>query len=115
MTDQTTVDSINRLVRHPAKPRERLAPAPSADALPGRGQASPDATAADTGAGIASPLTELPAKTIEIIKTITITGGDGEVDIGQMTDVTFLDAKGRAVRFILKPSERPLPVPPPAP
>lgn len=82
--------------------------------LPGRGTGKPGDTAG-TGSGIASPLTEQPAKTIEVVKTIAITGGDGEVDLAQMTDVTFLDADGREVRMILKPDDRPLPVPPAVP
>ena len=113
MADRRLVDDLNRVVQHPEKQRERLGPVGSPGILPGRGTGKPgDATGT---AGIASPLTELPDKTIEVVKTIAITGGDGEVDLAQMTDVTFLDAKGRAVRFILKPDERPLPVPPPAP
>ena len=114
MTDRRLTDDLNRLIRHPPPAPKRLGPVAGPGALPGRATGKP-AAAADAGTGIASPLTEQPLKTIEIIKTITITGGDGEVDIGQMTDVTFLDAKGRTVRFILKPSDRPLPVPPPAP
>ena len=113
MADRRLVDDLNRVVQHPPKPRERLTPAGSPGALPGRGTGKPgDSTG---GSGIASPLTEQPAKTIEIIKTIAITGGDGEVDLAQMTDVTFLDAEGREVRFILKPDDRPLPVPPALP
>ncbi len=113
MADRRLVDDLNRIVKHPPRPAERLGPVGSPGPLSGRGTGKPGAGSA--AAGIASPLTEQPAKTIEIIKTITITGGDGQVDIGQMTDVTFLDAAGREVRFILKPSDRPLPVPPPAP
>ena len=114
MADHRLIEDLNRLIQHPPKPAQRLDPVGSPGALPGRGTGKP-AAAADTGTGIASPLTEQPLKTIEIIKTITITGGDGEVDIGQMTDATFLDADGREVRFIFKPADRPLPVPPPAP
>ena len=113
MADRRLVDDLNRVVQHPPKPRERLAPVGSPGVLPGRGTGKPGD--ASSGTGIASPLTEQPAKTIEIIKTIAITGGDGEVDLAQMTDVTFLDAEGREVRFILKPDERPLAVPPAVP
>ena len=113
MTDRRLTDDLNRIIRHPPQAPERLAPVADPGALPGRATGVP--SAAGTGDGIASPLTEQPLKTIEIIKTIVITGGDGEVDIGQMTDATFLDAEGREVRFIFKPDDRPLPVPPPAP
>lgn len=114
MSDRRLVEDLNRLITHPPKPAERLAAAGSPGTLPGRGTGKPgDATG--TGSGIASPLTEQPAQTIEIVKTIAITGGDAEIDLAQMTDITFLDADGRAVRFILKPDDRPLPVPPPAP
>ncbi len=110
MADRRLIDDINRVVSHPPKPRDRLAPVGSPGALPGRGTGRPgDSTG--TGTGIASPLTEQPAKTIEIVKTIEITGGDGEIDLAQMTDVTFLDAEGREVRFVLKPDDRPLPTP----
>lgn len=114
MADRRLIDDLNRVVSHPSKPPERLAPAGSPGALPGRGIGKPG-DSSGTGSGIASPLTEQPAKTIEIIKTIAITGGDGEIDLAQMTDVTFLDADGREVRFILKPDDRPLPVPPAVP
>lgn len=113
MADQRLIDNINGLIKHPPLTRERLGPVPSPGALPGRGSAVPDATG--TGDGIASPLTEQPQHTIEVVKTIAITGGDAEIDLAQMTDATFLDADGREVRFILKPDDRPLPVPPPAP
>ena len=111
MADRRLVDDLNRVVTHPPKPRERLAPVGSPGALPGRGTGKPGDSAG--GSGIASPLTEQPAKTIEVVKTIAITGGDGEIDLAQMTDVTFLDADGREVRFILKPDDRPLPTPSP--
>ena len=113
MADRRLIDDLNRVVIHPPKPRERLGPAGSPGVLPGRGTGKPSSTG--KGSGIASPLTEQPAKTIEIIKTIEVTGGDAQIDLAQMTDVTFLDADGRAVRFILKPDDRPLPVPPAAP
>ena len=114
MADDRLTQNLNRLIKHPAQARDRLAPVPSPGALPGRGSATP-AAATGTGNGIASPLTEQPLKTIEIIKTIEITGGDAEIDLAQMTDATFLDAEGREVRFVFKPADRPLPVPPPAP
>jgi hypothetical protein len=114
VTDKRLVDNLNGLIKHPPKPRERLQPVGSPGTLPGRGTGKPGDTAG-TGSGIASPLTEQPAKTIEVVKTIAITGGDGEVDLAQMTDVTFLDADGREVRMILKPDDRPLPVPPAVP
>ena len=113
MADDRLTQNLNRLIKHPAQARDRLAAVPSPGALPGRGSATPDATG--TGDGIASPLTEQPQHTIEVVKTIAITGGDAEIDLAQMTDATFLDADGREVRFIFKPDERPLPVPPPAP
>lgn len=113
MPDRRLVDDLNRIVTHPPKQRERLAPVGSTGALPGRGTGKPG-DSSGTGSGIASPLTEQPAKTIEIVKTIAITGGDAEIDLAQMTDVTFLDADGREVRFILKPDDRPLATPPPA-
>ena len=109
MTDRRLKDDLNRLVDHPPKAREPLPPAAGQAPIPGFGKAGPTA---GSGSGIASPLTEQPAKTIEIIKTIAITGGDGEVDLAQMVDVTFLDAEGREVRFILDPDNRPTPVPP---
>ena len=111
MADRRLVDDLNRVVTHPPKARERLAPVGSPGTLPGRGTGKPGDSAG--GSGIASPLTEQPAKTIEVVKTIAITGGDGEIDLAQMTDVTFLDADGREVRFILKPDDRPLPTPSP--
>lgn len=113
MTDRRLKDDLNRLVVHPPKAREPLPPAAGQAAIPGFGKAGPGP--AGGGTGIASPLTEQPAKTIEIVKTIEITGGDGEIDLAQMVDITFLDAEGREVRMILKPDDRPLPVPPAVP
>lgn len=112
MTDRRLIDDVNRLIEHPPRAREPLPPAPGQAAIPGRGEGKP--TAGGAGSGIASPLTEQPAKTVEVIKTINITGGDAQIDLAQMTDVTFLDAEGRTVRMILKPDDRPLPVPPAA-
>lgn len=112
MTDRRLVDDINRLVEHPPRAREPLPPAAGQAPIPGFGAARPGG--AGTGAGIASPLTEQPARTIEVIKTIDITGGDAQIDLAQMVDVTFLDADGREVRMILQPDDRPTPVPPAA-
>lgn len=112
MTDRRLKDDLNRLIDPPRPVREPLPPAAGQAAIPGFGKAGP--TAGGSGAGIASPLTEQPAKTIEIVKTIAITGGDGEIDLAQMVDITFLDAEGREVRMILKPDDRPLPTPSPA-
>lgn len=113
MTDRRLIDDLNRVITHPARAREPLPPAAGQAAIPGRGEGKP--TAGGSGSGIASPLTEQPARTVEVVKTIDITGGDAQIDLAQMVDVTFLDAEGREVRMILKPDDRPTPVPPAAP
>ena len=113
MTDRRLIDDLNRVITHPARAREPLPPAAGQAAIPGRGEGKP--TAGGSGSGIASPLTEQPARTIEVIKTIDITGGDAQIDLAQMVDVTFIDAEGREVRMILKPDDRPLPTPSPVP
>ena len=108
MTRRTVAD-LNRLVDHPEARPGPLPPAESKGPIPGRGLARPT----DDERAYANPLTEQPLETVEIIKTINISGG-GQVDIGQMVYARFLDGAGRSVEFVFKPTSRPLPVPPPA-
>ena len=100
-----TVDDLNGLVKHPEDRPGPLPPAESKGPILGRGVGRPT----DESRVYRNPLTEQPLETVEVIKTITIPGTGVEVDIGQMTYVRFLDADGRPLVFVLKPTSRPAP------
>lgn len=73
---RSLVDSLNRLIQHPPKARERLGQPNAAEALSGRGQAKPT-TAGGTGSGIASPLTEPDAAERTYHPEQALTSSDG--------------------------------------
>lgn len=74
---RSLVDSLNRLIQHPPKARERLGPPDAAEALRGRGQAKPTTETTGTGAGIASPLTEPDAAERTYHPEQALTSSDG--------------------------------------
>lgn len=90
---------LNRLIDREPRARERLPPVESPGPLAGRGAVTAAELAKGDTAGIASPLTEQARVTSTI--TLTIEGTDGEVDVEQIDEITFLDAAGREVKFIL--------------
>jgi hypothetical protein len=96
--DRRFARDVERLLPRERARRDRLPPAAGAPAIPGIGRA----TAAELpqgGQGIASPLTEQSRTTS--IQTLPIEGTDGEVDVERIETITFRDAQGRDVAFIL--------------
>lgn len=91
---------LNRLVQRPRRTRDRLPPVEPPAPLPGRGAITAEELAGDAEtAGIASPLTE--TSRVTSIQTLPIDGTDGEIDVERIDQITFLDAAGREVTFIL--------------
>lgn len=85
-------------------PRDRtvtrpLPPATGSPALPGAGRITAAELAGQAATGIASPLTE--QSRVTSTQTLPIDGTDGEVDVERIDQITFLDANGAAVLFIL--------------
>lgn len=98
MADRRLPDNLNRLVKHPPKPAERLAPVAGPGALPGRFKAAPG----DAGAGIASPLTEPDYSARTFHPDVIVESSDGlfTFKIKPTRQIAMTDANGRSVVFI---------------
>ena len=99
MSDRRLVEDLNRLITHPPKPAERLAPAGSPGTLPGRGTGKPGSASA---AGIASPLTEQDYTKRIFHAPMTIESSDGlfTFKLKPVKNITMTDAAGRVVEFV---------------
>ena len=97
--DRRFARDVERLLPRERARRDRL-PAPAgAPALSGRGAVTAAELAGNSTQGIASPLTEQSRTTT--IQTLPIEGTDGEVDVERIETITFRDAQGLDVQFIL--------------
>jgi len=112
MADRRLIDDINRVVSHPPKPRDRLAPAGSPGALPGRGTGKPGGP----GAGIASPLTEPDVNQRKYHPEQVYPSTDGVFWLGiePIAKLVLKDANGAEV-VIFYASDPPPPPPPSTP
>lgn len=99
MADRRLVDNLNALVKHPAKPRERLPAVGSPGALPGRGTGKPGGVG--SGTGIASPLTEpdYATRTFHAAVTLTTTDGVFTLEIEPLATIDLLDRNSNPVRI----------------
>ena len=99
MADRRLVDNLNALVKHPAKPRERLQPVGAPGVLAGRGTAR--RVGVGTGAGIASPLTEPDYAAREYHATVTLPTTDGvfTIEIEPLAAIELTDANSAPVRI----------------
>lgn len=99
MADRRLVHDLNRVVTHPPKPPERLAPVGSPGTLPGRGTGKP--STAGTGTGIASPLTEPDYTLREHHPDVVLTSSDGvfTLEVQPLAAIELVDANGTPVRI----------------
>ena len=111
MADRRLVDDLNRVVTHPPKPPERLAPAGSPGALPGRGTGKPGD--GNGGSGIASPLTEPDYAARQYHPDLILTSSDGvfTIEVQPLAVLVLRDALGLPVR--IQYAAPPPPAPPP--
>ncbi len=112
MADRRLVDNLNALVKHPAKPRERLPAVGSPGALAGRGTGKRVGIGTGTSTGIASPLTEpdYAAREYHPDQVVTSTDGVFTLEIAPLAAIELVDALGTPVRI-----EYAAPLPPPPP
>ena len=98
MADRRLVDDLNGLIKHPAKPRERLGPAGSPGALPGRGTGK--RVAVGTGNGIATPLNEPDYSKRKFHPAVNLPSSDGVFifEIEPLAALEMVDAASRPLR-----------------